>query len=149
MKFSYFLIGSLFLLSNTIAAQLNPVKWTFSVAQTSDVEYQITFTAEVANGWSIYSQHTDPSGPVPTSFNFDENANIQLIGEMEERGKKKEAFDELFGVNVIKFSGTTTFIQKVRAKTEGVSISGYLEYMCCDDEKCLPPKEVDFEISLE
>ena len=148
MRILYLLICSCLLFSNISTAQ-NPVTWSFSTESISSDEYQITFTAEVADGWSIYSQHTDPSGPIPTSFNFEENANIELVGEVEESGKKKEAFDELFGVNVIKFSGTTVFTQKVKVKTTGISVSGYLEYMCCDDEKCLPPKEVDFEITLQ
>ena len=148
MKFSYFLLGISLLFSFNSQAQ-NPVKWDFSAKKVTDATYEVTFTATVDNGWSIYSQHTDPSGPVPTSFNFDENANIEFIGKPVETGKKKEAFDDLFGVNVNKFSGVTNFTQKVTIKGGSETVTGYLEYMSCDEEKCLPPKEVEFKIALK
>ncbi len=148
MKLTYFLLFFSFLFSTNIHAQ-NPVKWDFAAKKIQDSEYEITFTAMVDPGWSIYSQHTDPSGPVPTAFSFDENANLAFIGKPVETGKKKEAFDELFGVNVIKFSGAVKFTQKIKVKSGAKAVSGYLEFMSCDDEKCLPPKEVDFNITLE
>jgi len=148
MKLTYFLLFFSFLFSTNIQAQ-NPVKWDFAAKKIQDSEYEITFTATVDPGWSIYSQHTDPSGPVPTAFSFDENANLEFIGKPVETGKKKEAFDELFGVKVIKFSGAVNFTQKVKVKGGAKAVSGYLEFMSCDDEKCLPPKEVDFNITLE
>ena len=148
MKLSYFLLLFSFLFTNTIQAQ-NPVKWAYGAKKITDAEYEVTFTATVADGWSIYSQHTDPSGPVPTAFGFDENANLEYIGKPVETGKRKEAFDDLFGVNVIKFSGVVTFTQKVKVKSGNNTVKGYLEFMSCDDEKCLPPKEVDFEVVLK
>lgn len=148
MKFSYYLLFFSFLFSTNINAQ-NPVKWDFVAKKIQDVEYEITFTAMVDPGWSIYSQHTDPSGPVPTAFIFEENTNLEFIGKPVETGKKKEAFDELFGVKVIKFNGTVNFTQKVKVKSGAKAVSGYLEFMSCDDEKCLPPKEVEFNIALK
>ncbi len=86
---------------------------------------------------------------MPTAFSFDENANLEFIGQPIETGKKKEAFDELFGVKVIKFSGVVNFTQKVKVKSGENAVVGYLEFMSCDDEKCLPPKEVEFNIALK
>jgi len=148
MKLSYFLLLFSFLFSNNIQAQ-NPVKWAYAAKKITDTEYEVNFTATVDNGWSIYSQHTDPSGPVPTTFYFDENTNIEFIGKPIETGKKKEAFDDLFGVNVIKFSGVVNFTQKVKIKGGANEVAGALEFMSCDDEKCLPPKEVAFKIALK
>lgn len=148
MKLTSFLLFFSFLFSTNIYAQ-NPVKWEFAVKKIQETEYEITFTANVDAGWSIYSQHTDPSGPVPTVFSFNENANLEFIGKLVETGKKKEAFDKLFGVNVIKFSGVVNFTQRVKVKSGANAITGYLEFMSCDNEKCLPPKEVDFDIALK
>ena len=148
MKIFSFLVFFFFAFSNNINAQLNPVKWEIAAKKITEAEYELTFTAKADKGWYIYSQHTDPSGPIPTSINFDENSNLEFIGEAIETGKKKEAFDELFGVNVIKFGNEVTFTQKIKVKGTGNNAKGYLEYMCCDDEKCLPPKEVDFDIPL-
>jgi len=138
----------LLLVSSFCSGQVNPVTWNFSSEKNAETEYTLTFIAEVIEGWSIYSQHTDPSGPIPTSFIFEENENIELIGDTEETGNRKEAFDDLFGVNVIKFNGTVTFTQKIKVKNGNANVTGFLEFMCCDEEKCLPPKEVDFSFSL-
>lgn len=148
MKLPYLVLIFSFIFTTNIIAQ-NPVKWNFAAKKIQETEYEVTFTANVDAGWSIYSQHTDPSGPVPTAFSFDENDNLEFIGKPVETGKKKEAFDELFGVKVIKFSGVVNFTQKVKVKSGTNAVSGYLEFMSCDDEKCLPPKEVEFNIALK
>ena len=134
---------------NALSAQIDPVKWEYGAKKINSEEYEVTFVANVDNGWYIYSQHTDPSGPVPTSINFEDNEAMELIGKTIETGDKKEAFDDLFGVNVIKFAKEVVFTQKVKVKKEGTNAKGYLEFMSCDDEKCLPPKEVEFTIPLK
>ena len=149
MKAFSILLSLSFLVFTTVGAQINPVQWDYKAKKVADNEYEVVFTAKTDEGWNIYSQHTDPSGPIPTSFIFDENPTIEFIGEVEEKGKKKEGFDDLFGVNVIKFAGEVLFTQKVKTQKIGNHIKGYLEYMCCDDERCLPPKEVEFDIVLE
>ena len=149
MKIYAILVFFCLLFANNINAQVDPVKWTHGAKKISNTEFEVTFTATIDKGWNIYSQHTDPSGPVPTSINFEENANLEFIGEATETGTKKEAFDELFGVNVIKFGGTVAFTQKVKTNGGANEVKGYLEYMSCDDEKCLPPKEVEFIIALK
>ena len=122
MKLSYLFLFFSLLFSTNIDAQ-NPVKWDFAAKKTQEAEYEITFTAKVDQGWSIYSQYTDPSGPIPTAFIFEEDTNLEFIGKPIETGKKKEAFDELFGVNVIKFAGVVTFTQKVKAKSSGENVA--------------------------
>lgn len=147
MKYLYLLIA-LMIAPFIMLAQDSPVAWSFFSEKTGTDEYTITYSADVKPGWYIYSQHTDPAGPVPTGFYPADNAAIELVGAVTEEGKKKEGMDALFGVNVIKFSGLVLFRQKIKAKV-GNTITGYLEFMACDDEQCLPPQEVDFEITLE
>jgi thiol:disulfide interchange protein DsbD len=36
----------------------------------------------------------------------------------------------------------------VKIKNDGAIVKGFLEFMCCDDTKCLPPEEVEFEFAL-
>ena len=147
MKYTYLLLLAM-ITHFSLLAQDNPVNWSFFSEKTGTDEYTITYSADVKPGWYIYSQHTDPGGPIPTGFYVDDTAQSKLVGEVTEEGKKKEGMDALFGVNVIKFSGLVLFRQKVKAKV-GDTISGYLEFMACDDEQCLPPKEVEFAITLE
>ncbi|MEM8908677.1 MAG: protein-disulfide reductase DsbD domain-containing protein, partial [Bacteroidota bacterium] len=139
------------LFAQPIAAQIyNPVKWDMDYKQTSDQEFDLIFTATIEPGWSIYSQYLESDdGPVRTSFEFDAGAHYQLQGKNEESGNRKEAFDNLFDMNVIKFSKKAVFKQKVKVSDLSKPITGYLEFMTCDDTKCLPPDQVDFEFQLK
>jgi len=139
------LIGSLSL----IAQDHNPVVWSFFSEKTGTDEYTITYSADVTPGWYVYSQHTDPSGPVPTTFYVEENPAIELVGKVTEEGKKKEGFDDLFEINVIKFSGLILFRQKIKLIGAATTVTGTLEFMSCDDEQCMPPMQVEFDIPLE
>ena len=130
------------------AQELDPVNWTFSSSEVEDGSYKVSFTADVENGWAIYSQFTDPEGPIPTSFVFEENENIELVESVIEPDDKEKKFDEMFEVDVIKLKGKPEFYQFFKANS-GHILKGYVTFMSCDDSKCLPPKDVDFEITIE
>jgi thiol:disulfide interchange protein len=132
----------------TSAQVLDPVKWKFSLEQTATDEYLITFKATIQDKWYIYSQKEVNDGPIPTSFNFEENSRVKLIGKPTESGKiKKEGIDEMFDVFITKYGKEAIFQQKVKI-SGNTKLKGYLEYMTCDDERCLPPEEIDFEFAL-
>lgn len=129
------------------SAQLEPVKWSFDVEKVSETEYDIIFTAKIDKGWSVYSPYLESNeGPIPTTFEF-YNDDLQAIGKAREEGNRKEVFDELFGMNLIKFSRKARFTQRVKVDASN-TVSGHLTYMTCDDESCLPPEDVNFEIAL-
>jgi thiol:disulfide interchange protein DsbD len=127
-----------------------PVKWSFSQEKISDKEYYLVFSAKIDKGWTIYSQFTADDGPIPTTITFEESTGIELIGKASESGKKKEGMDALFGVNVIKFLADKPFVmkQKVKVKDASKKVTGYVTYMACDDEKCLPPTDEEFSFSF-
>jgi thiol:disulfide interchange protein DsbD len=114
-------------------------------------EYDLIFTANMEPKWSIYSQYTEDSGPIPTSFTFEQGSHYSRVGPVKESGKKKEGPDPLFGdVVVIKFyEGPVIFTQRVKVTDLSKPIAGFLEFMTCDDERCLPPTEVEFSFSLQ
>ncbi|MFT6357173.1 MAG: thiol:disulfide interchange protein DsbD [Saprospiraceae bacterium] len=137
--------------SNIAIGQISdPVSWDSKAEKISDTEYNLIFTATLDDGWYLYSQFLGDDGPIPTSFDFGKNANVQLVGKTTETGtSKKEGYDELFDMNLVKFGGTATFTQKVTVSKEVDKISGALTYMTCDEMRCLPPEEVTFEIKLK
>ena len=131
---------------------LEPVKWSFTQNQLSDDEFEIIFTATLDDGWYIYSQYLKgEDGPVPTSFNYDKNDGAYtFIGKNEERSShKKSGYDKMFEMDVTKFSKQVSFVQKVKVIDDSQPVKGYLEFMTCDDTKCLPPDEVDFSFTLK
>lgn len=145
------LIVFLALLSSlTLESQiLDPVDWTTSYERVDEQTFDLIFEAEIDEGWYVYSQFIDEGGPIPTTLFFDEGEGYQLLGEAGENGpQRKEGMDELFGMNVIKYAGKLQLTQRVKVIHPGTAVSGYLEFMTCDDEQCLPPDQVDFSFDL-
>ena len=133
----------------SVSAQIeDPVKWSSSLKKLSATEYELIFVANIQDGWNTYSQYLESDdGPVRTSFHYDKGS-FQLVGKNVEEGDRKEGHDKMFDMNVIKLLHTATFRQKVKVTDPSKPITGYVEYMCCNDEKCLPPTEFAFKFML-
>ena len=140
----------LFFLVQSIPAQiLEPVKWSFKVNRTADAEAELQFIATIDNHWHLYSQDVPDGGPRPTIFSIDKGSGYQLIGKVTEP-KAIEEYDPNFEMKVRYFANKVIFKQKVRILTDKpFKITGFLEFMCCDDHQCLPPTEVPFTFTLE
>ena len=130
------------------AQQLDPVKWSYSVKETSATEAELVFTAKLDAGWHLYSQYTSDNGPLPISFSFNESNDYQRIGKVQEP-KPHEEMDEMFGVVVKSFSGTVVFRQKVkRLSQKDFTVSGIFSYQLCNDGSCIAPEDRDFTFQV-
>ena len=128
---------------------LEPVTWEFETVKISETEYDLIFTANIDYKWSVYSQYIDGFGPIPTSFEFDKNTNVELIGDVvEDQTNKVTEQDPVFEMIVSKFYSKAKFTQKVNVIADASPISGYLTFMTCDDTRCLPPTDIDFLFEL-
>lgn len=128
----------------------NPVKWSTAYEQIGEGEFKLQFTATIDEGWVIYSQYLESEdGPIPTGFYFEEGNHFELVGKNEESGNRKEAYDKVFDMQLIKFYKKAVFTQKVKVADLNKPIKGYLEFMTCDDERCLPPTEEEFSFTLQ
>lgn len=130
-----------------LAAQFaSPITWKFSQEQIEGDEYNLIISANADRGWNIYSQFTPEGGPIPTTLSWETGAHFELIGKAKETGHKKTGIDDLFGVEVIKFLSDKPYVmtQRVKIKDYGTPIGLIFEYMCCDDEQCMPPTEEEY-----
>ncbi len=135
--------------TSAVFAQLNPVKWSYEAKQVADGEYDLIFTANITDGWYVYSQNLpSDDGPIPTSFSWGDNSNFTLVGKTVEEGPKHEGYDEIFDMNVIKYSGRPTFTQRVKIN-EPTDFSVFVEFMTCDKNRCLPPTEIEAKFQLQ
>ncbi|OYT17566.1 MAG: disulfide bond formation protein DsbD [Bacteroidetes bacterium 4572_77] len=129
---------------------LIPVKWQVAAQKVSDNEVVITYKALIDEHWHLYSQDIiDPDGnimaPPATTFFFEKNDGFELLGAVEEM-KSIEEFDPNFNMILKYFAKETTFTARFKLlTTEQVIIKGYVNYMSCDDTRCLPPADEDFE----
>ena len=145
------LILFLFLSANSLFSQiLNPVNWEFAYNKTGAKQYELVFTAKIDNRWHLYSQDIPDGGPIPTSFSINESDNFELVGNVDEISEAEEKYDPSFDMILKLFSNKAVFVQKVKLiSDEPVTISGSVEFMSCDDQRCLPPKDEEFIFVLE
>ncbi len=138
------------LLANQAHAQiLTPVKWSYAAKKTSATEAVVLIRATIDEGWHIYSQTVKDGGPVKTSFTFPAAKGYTVVGKTIEP-KPITKFEKTFGMNVSYFETSVTFQQKVKLKKAGpATIKGKLEYMTCNDQKCLPPEDLDFSVDVK
>jgi thiol:disulfide interchange protein DsbD len=131
------------------AQKFAPVKWTYQAVKTGDKQYNIVLTANVDAPWHIYSQFVK-KGPVPTTVQFFKNPLVVLNGTTKEQGKLEKKLDKNFGAVIGSFGGKVQFIQaitlKVATKTK---LTGTIEYMVCNEERCLPPTKQSFEVDIQ
>jgi len=138
----------LFVATGVHAQILEPVKWNFSSEQISDTEFDLIFKADIDNTWHLYSQDI-PMTPPATNFHFEGNDNYELLGKTTEESEVIEEYDPNFEMVLKYFSFEAIFKQRVKLHSQSsVQVKGFLEFMCCDDTKCLPPTDVDFAFNL-
>ena len=127
---------------------LTPVKWSYAAKKTSPNEAVVLIRATIDKGWHIYSQNVKEGGPVKTSFTFSPSKEYDLSGKTTEP-KAITHFEKSFNMNVSFFENTVTFQQKIKLKAGKATVKGKLEYMTCNDQKCLPPDDVDFTVEVK
>jgi len=88
-----------------------------------------------------------PTGSNP-QFYFTASKDYTLVGKPTEPAPISK-YEPSFKMDVTYFEKTVTFQQKIKLKTAGATVvKGSLEYMTCNDHKCLPPDDVDFTIPI-
>jgi hypothetical protein len=129
--------------------KLAPVKWAYQAVKTGDKKYNVIITANVDAPWHIYSQFVK-KGPVPTTVQFAKNPLVVINGSTKEVGNLEKKFDNNFGAVIGSFGGKVQFIQAVTLKVNTkTKLTGTIEYMVCNEERCLPPTKQSFEVDIQ
>lgn len=152
MKKIYFAVALLFC-ANLLTAQIvkSPVSWTSSTKKVADKTYEITLTANIEDGWHMYSQTTPDGGPLPTKISYSKNPLVTVTGATaKEVGKLEQKHEPLFGVDVKQYSDQVVFKQTVKLKANvNTSVDVAVQYMVCDDHQCLPPTTKKFTVAFK
>jgi len=133
---------------STIDTIPDPIKWSFTVEKVSDLEYELVATADIKKDWYLYSQHNTDEGPVPTSFTFSKSPTTSMLQDVKEEGKLIKKHDDLFDMVISKYKSKVVFRQRYESTDTTANIAGYVTYMTCDGLRCLPPKDLEFNVSL-
>ena len=139
-----------FLFTIVLFSQIeDPIKWETSVQKKSKKEYTLITTATIDKGWHLYSQSVPDDGPIPTTFFYDvSKGDFSLIDKTtEEKGHTVD--DPVFGMKIKFFENLAIFEQRIKVLGEVTSINASVEFMVCDDTKCLAPTEIDLVFNLK
>ncbi|TCD07654.1 thioredoxin family protein [Pedobacter frigidisoli] len=148
MKRSLIIIISLIWFSVSAVAQIEkPVTWSFSSEKINNQEAYLVIKAVIQPGWHVYSQFIPQGGPIPTSFKFSTNKDYTLTGKVSESPKPSSAVDRNFNMEISWHEKQVVFKQRIKVNKPTV-ISGSVEFMVCNDHKCLPPTEEEFKITV-
>lgn len=131
------------------AQVVNPVKWATSVEKLAEGKYKLIVKASIEPGWHLYSQNVPDNGPIATTFMFDDaDGAFKLKGNTtEEEGHKVD--DPIFGMEIKFFEKTATFEQIVEVAGDKATLNATVEFMVCDDSRCLPPTEAELVFNFE
>ena len=133
-----------------LAAQQQPVKWSYTASKISDKVYEVHIHAVIDEGWHIYAQD-QPEDAIaqPTKFKFTSNPLVMLKGKVKEMGKLEKHEVGALGIVQNQYSREVDFVQQVQLKSlVKTAVSGVFTFQVCTDEQCLLPKEVPFSVAL-
>lgn len=129
----------------SITIAQNHVKWTFVYNAKSST---VIATGEIEPGWHLYSQKTDENaGPIPTKMIIAPSKNYKVVGIPMEGLIPHEIFDKNFESTVYLFESHYAAEQQIKVKKSG-TLNGEMQYMICDNTKCLPPISVPFTLEI-
>ena len=110
---------------------------------------EIRIIATMESNWHVYSQHLpSDEGPIATTFKWDLPEGVTAVGDVTEPEPIK-AYDHNFMMDVHYFGKQAVFRQTITYTPDAKGIIKLtVNFMTCDDNQCLPPKDVYLEISL-
>jgi thiol:disulfide interchange protein DsbD len=131
------------------AQETEPVSWTYELTKLNSLEYEISFNAEIIDGWKLYSQFSPEEGSVATSFKFLNNDNNYFADEIFNEDPYIIGYDNVFKMDLFYFEGKANFNQSLRLNNKDVNqVKIEVEYSSCDDELCIFRNET-FNIVLD
>lgn len=111
-------------------------------------------TAEIKEGWHIYSITQLPGGPITTKIQLVQSPSYRLAGEFQSQPPpKKETQPDAFGALVIEshYNSVTWYAPlelAAGADPAKLKIDGKITVQPCDANTCLPPQQILFTAVL-
>ena len=136
------LLGSLAALAQIV----EPVKWSHRVSVEGE-NLTVAFTATIDEGYHLYSTDIPEGGPQKTEFVWETVEGAEKVGEVRlTAGKEVRHHDDNFDMVLGYYERTATFEQTFRLTGEAYKVVGYVAFMSCNDETCIPPVRYEFSI---
>lgn len=145
-KFSLVLLTALIAVTS-FAQIFEPITWKHELKITGKNSADVILKATIEDKWHLYGMNIPKGGPKPTTVVFETIENAKKVGDVQAPSKILEVYDPNFEMKLSWYAKEAVFIQKISFEDAAkVSVKGYIEYMACDDERCLPPTQEYFEL---
>jgi len=132
------------------AQMLEPVKWDIEIKPLKSAnQYEIVATAKIDMGFKLYGVNMKDGGPVKTSFNFEILENCKEFGKAVEVTPSHKIHDKMFDMEVTYFKNKAVISHKIWVTEKPAKVTGYIQWMSCNDEMCTPPMDEEFEFAIE
>lgn len=127
---------------------LTPVKWKIKLEDSDSSVKTLLFSAKLDNGWHLYDMNLPEGGPISTSFNYEMLKGAKTVGSPVPSKKATTVYDEQFEMNLSWYAHEVSFTQKLEiTNPKAFKVEGYVEFMACNDENCLPPDKESFSFN--
>ena len=127
---------------------LTPVKWEIKLEDSDSSVKTLLFSAKLDNGWHLYDMNLPEGGPISTSFNYETSKGAKTVGSPVPSKKATTVYDEQFEMNLSWYAHEVSFTQKLEiTNPKAFKVEGYVEFMACNDENCLPPDKESFSFN--
>ena len=136
-------------LFGTALAQAQDVQWSYKVNEIGKNTYEVVFNAEIEDTWHMYDLGPyDMMGPNPTVITFENVEGATLDGTPAEVSEPIVTYDDIFGMEIGYYEKQASFSQKFVVTDPAAKLTGYIEWMVCNDVGCSPLQYWDFEIDM-
>ena len=136
---------AVFLFATTVA-MVAQIDFKVSYNRVSPTELDVVFSGTAEPGWHIYSTNLPEDGPNPAEFGLDKIEGAELVGNLKPGAGAKTQYDPMFEMDITFFENKCTFTQRIKLTAENYAVKGYLTYSACNDQNCLPPTSVEFDL---
>ena len=127
---------------------MTPVKWEIKLEDSDSSVKTLLFSAKLDNGWHLYDMNLPEGGPISTSFNYETLKGAKTVGSPVPSKKATTVYDEQFEMNLSWYAHEVSFTQKLEiTNPKAFKVEGYVEFMACNDENCLPPDKESFSFN--
>ena len=114
---------------------------------------RLFITAEIGDGWHIYSITQKPGGPIKSKIKLDESKDFKLKGDFKPFPNFEKHVEPAFNnLDVETHEGKVVWYAPVEfapgVDPKKLKIAGKLSFQACDDSSCLPPDAIKFEAKL-
>lgn len=145
------LIVAAVLLTMACMAQKDPVHFAYRAEKIDEKTYAIHITANMEEGWHIYSQ-IQPKQHIsqPTKIVFKNSPLFVCKGMVLESGDKQKYEDKIADIIQYQYGGQVEFVQTLTMRsTAKTTVTGAITYQACTEEMCQQPQTIPFSISIE